>query len=737
MDAKKTQSKSSSCYLTRIFGSAGLGNIDSNNLFRKYRVDCLTSLKLRGNTDTDNKVSTYYIGRHGAAEVGMERTRADIKTIDMSVRVGDYTATDFNGNARRYANFSGDFCSMDLAAVVERLAKGIAYYSVHGKLTPVILRGGGSVSMVAINATTAPVTASTNHVWVPRCADDITAPNTFCALVNAVSGSGSTVVTDLVGVDNHNNVEVPVAEDYDLAEGCYHALRLLGGNYEDAWSGDIFAYAVTRGVHAIVSVAGHTDEGAYMRTVLRAGSFGPSYGGIDTRKRTYIGLPRAMSSGSAQYNAFVDSIALCTAAAAAASDPLVEVDGRLFPTVHSVTGLPVSEGGSKVGVVRNAARQLANEIANASGTFCDNYCDALRRVMTIEHNSGLAALHLQSSFCIAAGENDRHLEMNVVAPYYWIEPTGLCDLPAERFRAVSEGYAQLGVTGDTTTWPTLPKARGGSASGGINCATFEWRSARTVGLVLHHHMHRQDGLGSAVFRQVDADHFGLIGHEGENVRTRMTRNRPISDWLWTRRHSAWPAPAEAIYTKGWVGAAFKETSTNMDTYETTFYHLPTLPELIDGEVTIRVSKVRAFETGEMRDIPRKLARDRTRAIIALRVAAQGLGAMCIDGLMPMTFSAPGGDVLQPSSQTVPSVQTGPLNDIETHDERPTRSSVPELASEPANAGAPVGGIESLDTTTGPPLGMDRVASFRPPTLPPQTPQVTSTGASHSARPETL
>jgi porphobilinogen deaminase len=103
----------------------------------------------------------------------------------------------------------------------------------------------------------------------------------FCALVAAANSVGSRVVTDVLALSNDNNSPTIVRyENAQLAQGCMAGIRMIMSMMDISCAGAIGAYAITKGVHSIATVVGHTDEGSWMRTVLRQGKFCPSYGGV-------------------------------------------------------------------------------------------------------------------------------------------------------------------------------------------------------------------------------------------------------------------------------------------------------------------------------------------------------------------------------------------------------------------------------------------------------------------------
>jgi hypothetical protein len=633
--------KSSSCYLSDVLSSFHRrGSLDAST-FRKYRSTVDTVAKLRGNVDTALKHIVYNVGQAAKANVILARHSDVVPMCDASVRIGDYTASDFAGAAKKYVSFGGDFSTMDLAGVVERLGKSLGVYSMGTELTCELIRGGGNVELVAVGNASAPVVPGSGTVWVPRSVDADPRPNTFAALLAAVNGEDGTVVTDVLNLDGRGNVIVPDVSGAALAEGCYHALRVLGANYEAAAAGDVFAYALTRGIHAAITVVGQSDEGAHMRSVLRVGRFQVPYGGIDVRKTDYLGMPRAMSVSAKSYSGLVDSIGLATAAAVAECDPLVQFEGRLFPTVITSSCASRQNAGATIpfkstvvgGDLDALAKDIGAQVADEGSKFAPIYAKALGHIFTITGASGMAVRHMRACFTWAAMTVDRHLALPAVAPWFWIEPTSLSRLPSADFPAVAAGYGRLCEPGREGVMPLFPSSRVVGESDGLVGLEFEWRSARTVGAMVHLALHPLNGLSNIVVRQADASAFALLG-AGLDVESRIRSNTTIDKYLWGRGHSMLPCPAEALYLRGSVGVMVKTTTSSLeDDFDVLATHMFNGREMMDGELSLRCTKPAVINSGKLTSQRRSISMLRSTALDALGRARRHAGWDLVDGFM--------------------------------------------------------------------------------------------------------
>lgn len=618
--------------------AGALGELITQDQFRRYKSDLTTQTILRGVVDSSTKAILFEVGARNYSASSIARHLDITVGGDCAIRVDSLLAADFAGAARKYANFTGDFAVMDLGGVVERLAAGIAFYANTGSLTALQLRGGGNVNVVAVGSATQPVAASRDKVFMPRCVDHVTSPNTYAAIVNAVSGEGGTLVTDVLEIDPATNqIILPSVSGVDLAEGCYHALRIIGSNYEQSGAGDIFAYALTRGIHSQVTVVGHTDEGGYMRSVLRRGRFAVPFGGIDTRLRGYVGLPRPVSASLGGYQQFVDSIALATAAAVATADPLVSNNGKLYPTVFSVQD-GLDRAGVHTDAKDNDSVTLANKIMGASSAFAANYVRMLCKIFAINGDTGLVVRHMTMCFGLIPSTGDRHLKHKVVAPFYWIEPTGVLHTDDASFDAIKAGFGPLTKPGHTAAVPMFEDVSTKELGGGLVGVNCSWRSARTSGLLTHLQGHRLDGLANFVMRRGDIERFALVGGTSKAISERMIENADLASYLWGRGQSCIPAPGEMIYTGNALAFIVKLGHFDEQLFSYQDTHVPTASEMMTGTVSVSCTRAAPMACANISTFTRRINRSRSAAAAALSNARLSNVNMMLSDEFSMSFS---------------------------------------------------------------------------------------------------
>nr|UUV42204.1 MAG: putative capsid protein [Enontekio toti-like virus 4] len=638
-------------YLAGVLSGVQSGSVSKEKPCRRYYASLTTTAVLQ---DIPEVVTSSIVYHTQKLHANTEAFRAlpDLtrnRPVECAVRAPDYVANDFCGYARRWANFSGDFSVFDLAGIVERLAEGLAFYSMHGSLSSKDLRGGRAPLIAAIGAQTPPITASRSHVFLPRCADAVTSPNVFVAILCAATYCGATLITDLLHVGADNTAETPEATNSSLAEGIYHALRIIGSNYEVSDAGDVFAYAVTRGIHKAVTVISHTDEGGLMRDTLRRSGFTTPFGGISTALREYTGLPIPRSFKPSAVAGLVDSIALATAGATAACDPLSVVDGRYFPTIvacdyQTPTETPGDEEKhvtSGVGWTESMYESNLNQFVNAGADFSPIYIRALGHIFGVKTDSKRAVTHLMACFQSMMCYRGRHIRHQTLAPFFWVEPTSICTLPRADFLAVAQGYAQLAEPGEKNTMPLCEHGTVMGDRDGLVGVGMQWRSARTSGFLLHLTRSSRNGLANMILRQADPDGFALIGGTNPDVMSRMRAGADLQSLLWVRGFAGLPAPAEAVYTSGNIAILVQNTAVNDMTFEVTARHTFLGEELVGGEVAIRVSRPSALNNAVHTDDYSPIVRERTVAAKALVAARRGRGAALVSDVLKLSFRAPG------------------------------------------------------------------------------------------------
>jgi hypothetical protein len=467
--------------------------------------------------------------------------------------------------------------------------------------------------ITAVGVMTAPVSVGDNSVFIPRLVGLTLNPAVFAILAAAVTVCGGYVITDVIEVDTSAaKTRLAAPKGTSLIVGCIDALQILFSNYELHGGGEIAAYAATRGIHRGVSVVSHADEGGYVRSVFRRNNFGIPFGGLNYRYRRHTGLPIVGEGNVGALNAWVDSIALGTAALVALSDPGVMVDDKTFATVFSVPeSLSVS--------ARQSA--LANDIAQRCGDFVANYLDLLARSFAFSPSDTNARRHLEACFLDAAGCNERHLSSTTVAPWFWIEPTSLVTSTLLR-SATNDKFCGVSACPDKgSSFPLFTRIREGSDAGLHRMSYYvRFTNARTCGLVLHYNGHRLDGLGHVRLVQMDPEQVVLPGGAGDYP-TRFDSDVTLGESIWVRGQSPIAHPAEFSLVSGTFGCDMRhQVQSSDDQWEYDYTNLPSPTEVLTGHVITSVSRPHPLEPGPLGTYEREINRARSQGVRSLRRA---------------------------------------------------------------------------------------------------------------------
>jgi hypothetical protein len=406
--------------------------------------------------------------------------------------------------------------------------------------------------------------------------------------------------------------------------------------YQEMDAGAVMAYAITSGVHNLLSVVSHTDEGGLTRDAFRAVDFTPSFGGIFISDvRSYVGLPMPDVYSLQSFQSLVDSIAIGSAGLVALSDPLVDYEGRKYPTVFTARGSVQGVSGEEAEGTIETQVDLIGQIASEAYPFAVKYIDNLGRLFCVNGEVPLAAEHLALGFEMlslasssdledGAGEpTNRHLSMVTAAPWYWVEPTSLftsqfCDSDAAR-----AGFGPMVAVNEVKHEPmfewTSVVAEGGTSMDVVH----SWRSARTNALMVHLRLSKKDGLANMVPKQFSAQRFHMVGGT-TGVDKLRDRGGDIRSYMWGRGQSPIPAPAEAIYLGKGIGSVCHLYAAGGEVLDCVATRFPDKLDLGSGTVKMSVSRPFGVANGAIMDFDKCVSRTRTQAARALARAREVL-----------------------------------------------------------------------------------------------------------------
>jgi len=598
----------------------------SEKKFRRYAGSMRTTTMMKGVNDTSTKSVIYEVGQAVKKKVDYLKRVVGEEFVDqMNVNVSGVISEELTSLHKKHSVFSGLFRTMDFSSVLMQLTRGVAFYAEHGTLTCNDLRGGAVAQIVAFNTTSDPISASAGSVFIPKQASMDLYPGAFYALAACANFSGSVVYTDIVAVDGNNSPIMNEPSGSSLAMACVGGARIIMSMYEASNAGGVAAYSITVGAHKSVTVVGHTDEGGYMRDVLRRRNFGPSRGGIYCQlAETYIGLPVPSISSNASFSNYVDQIALMTAGAVALCDPLVKMEGKYYPTTVTTEREALGEDATpemKKAASNKVIKSNASSIAITADQFSSTYVSELCKIFSVKEGEPMraAVLSINARMGDMVKSGSRHLDYEVVCPFFWIEPTSLFNYRPNTL-AQQEGYGCLGIVDEQSQLSSFRgrSAHVHSAAGSCTMFSVNWASARQSMLFVHLNGHSQNGLSRFVPAQLFYDNVCNKGGTSSTAEA-VTAKESVDKWLWVRGQSKIIAPAEMLYVGSRIGFYMGDSEIDPMTGEVTEQHVPFAEEL-NGTVMTWAFRPRGLGSNDSNHEERKYKRTRSQATQALHNA---------------------------------------------------------------------------------------------------------------------
>lgn len=610
--------------LASVVSNARIAKHDSADVFRRYVGTVTSKMTLNDRPDVCTKRNVFQVGARDYAnpEALLDTPDPLVMSYTQNFMLRSELSSEINGIVNKYSNFSANFTYMDLSALASQLAKGLAVFAQCQLLSDAQLGADTEFDVRALSTLDDPVTAPAGGLFIPRKVDEL-CPGVFAALVRAANAYGVVPYTDILMLDGNGKIKVHVPQDASLALACAQGIRYLLAQANECGAGAIISYATVCGIHDVVSVVAHSDEGGYMRDVFRRGQFCAPYGAvISSAARGFMGLPIPSVSHHASFVALVDSIAIASAALTAVCDPMIKYDGKYYPTVSSYQGGSFAAPGANTALtgtdVLSAQLWHANNIGAICGTFCHIYVRELAKLFVVSGGESVAADCHMARFNDYDENGSRHLAFRSVAPYYWIEPTGMFKSMPET-DACKMGYgpiAPVGLKVEKPCFEDIVLMQGGQRS----TAAISFRSLRTNGLMLHLAGNPRNGLSAIVPIQFLSDRMANIG--GSNTATsNRTNGRGMDSYMWGKAQTLFPHPAEMLYTGASMGVQIVH-----DAYDAALAlrrnHVPTADELVEGTVSFTVGRLSAAPPGKLGHVDSGVRRERSRAIEALASTAR-------------------------------------------------------------------------------------------------------------------
>jgi len=588
-------------------------------LFRRYAGLICTALRRNDVQELSNKTVFYEIGtRSGECETIYRRLDDPSLKFGIASQFNTVLTVGLKGVASRISHFTGEWTHFDFTGMICLLAASVAKFNNTQTLTCAEMRRGYTCDVRSLNVVVEPVQANPTCVFIPRCTDSLVTTAVFSALAAAANGTGSHVVTDYVTVDGNNCPVYTEAQGINLASACISALRMLMSIYSVCDDGELAAVALTAGIHRVVSVVSHSDEGGIVRDILRTMDFRPSYGGVyNPAFGAYMGLPVPHERNTASICTWVDNIALLTAGAVAVAAPVVTIDGRSYPQWFTSTEHGARGTDAYLDADAGDEANIRTQIAINHHEFTSNYATVLARIFMVNDSKSRGGLMLGTmceTLCTSSAER-KHFRHVTVAPWFWIEPTSLFKDRMDS-AATRAGFGPICGVRDPHHMNTFESVQVGHTTALTTCLIVGMRCPRTSGYMLHLSCRATDGLANIIPLQLDPNNIcgkgGGAGAEGS-----LTARESMAEWVWKRGQSPIYHPAEMNYIgKAMLLKCAKLTYDDDEgSYTPTSLHLT--EEMVGGVVSVMACSPERIADDAVHAWTRQRRHQRTLAHISL------------------------------------------------------------------------------------------------------------------------
>lgn len=466
--------------------------------------------------------------------------------------------------------------TFDFAGLVAHLGAWLACCSWHPDLFLHELVDVSTLKLVPVTNLEDSAALASSAVFISQLVASRPGSGAYWVLVAAAGACGVTVATDRAILTSGDLPRFFSRSGTQLWQDLLDALRILGELYDRASAGEVFSYALMKGLHSICTVVAHSDEGGLTRDVLRECKFAHPYGGLPPYSPHHAGLPTV--SHNAPYSslvAIVDSYCIRSAAAVAHCAPMVPVTaggvrpmcaiGCLEERSAAAPPPPPPPGATddekkkykeEIDAIdlnkRSHVAALRAAIEDGYAEFAEEYCPALAVLC------GMSPSADRIKFCrgwmqmaaaaVLDSYDNRHLQKtNVIAPFFWVEPTTA--LPSNCFGTVAEreGWASWGCGDEIRHEPFFSGlAEPDVSRHNERYYSIDFEGARKSWWLNALQGHRDAGLARLHFKRCDPDLFMNCGGEA-NKRgpTQAFLDRlSIGEYLWTRGQSSIPHPSE-------------------------------------------------------------------------------------------------------------------------------------------------------------------------------------------------
>lgn len=302
--------------------------------------------------------------------------------------------------------------TFDYNPIARRLGQAVAFYTspaAQGRVSPDWLLADQPLNLTEVRGTGRAYGAS--GVYVPVHSTKRADVELAGVLLYAAAGCGADVYTNEVYVEGgHWATRLPTG--VALIDACFRAAQYVIDSAAMSSAGLECLLQFICGMHDVVSVEAHTDEGGVCRDIMRAVPYGIPQGVLGGSPAQHVvlpGLTGGLGKRVSSYASLVHSMVLASAALFAVSDPGAR-PGSTLP-VTSVRA-PGGSWHDHHGILVSSAGDVGSTLAHKLGVGCGLY----------EDTSSIAGLFRHAANALFDADTQRHLDHDVIHPWYWIEP---------------------------------------------------------------------------------------------------------------------------------------------------------------------------------------------------------------------------------------------------------------------------------------------------------------------------
>jgi hypothetical protein len=548
---------------------------------RVYYSSLESSMKLNQRTSVTSSTIAVKIERIKKANDAMSgdprldggiRLSQPFNMIKVIAELADKRSDTFRGNTAISANYTRN----DHSAIVARLMAAIGRYSQTGKMTFEQL-SGNNYDIHNRDKVDGRIEKGSDLIYIPRLTSVDSESFMWYAVIGAAMGCGNKVITDATAVDDQNRVLLNAPSNSQLIMGCIEALSRMANYYALSKATVLFAFAAMKGAHEEMSLVGHTDEGAYIRSVVRRNRFSKSYGVIwsNTSRSPALPVPTAITVDAAAK--FFDSVLMYSGACSAVCDPLVKCGEDYYPSVFTA-GLTDSTINVPDNPTAEEERQWCSEHAKNISDACGGWASSMAEMLDAmlkgasdrEYKNSVSGF-LVNNFGSMANSDDRHIRHKVVAPFYWIEPQNIIGSEAKERKATKHGYGVFCEVDEFSKEvdPFEPGSNQVGTGNPMSGAFYIALTAARKNPAIQHLLNNDaGGLQCFVPRQTREDGLTLVGHRrnrGSFVE-RCATGDDLESYLWRHATCNTIAPAEMLQLQKGMAVVLVAARFDEETY---------------------------------------------------------------------------------------------------------------------------------------------------------------------------